>query len=96
MRDLRLTGFARAMRKEMTEPETRLWFALRAGRFGGIKFRRQKVIGRYITDFAANNPRLVIEVDGQTHDADDKRDAERTDFLIAVGILWSASPTLRS
>ena len=81
MRDARLTEFAKSMRKQMTEPETRLWLQLRAERFEGVKFRRQKVIGRYIADFAANDPRLVVEVDGMTHDVDDPSDAERTRYL---------------
>lgn len=54
-------------------------------RFGGIKFRRQKVIGPFIADFAANDPKLVIEIDGDTHDADDGRDAGRTGFLATQG-----------
>ena len=81
MRDARLTEFARDNRKHLTEPETRIWLALRAGRFEGVKFRRQKVIGRYIADFAANEPRIVVEIDGHTHDVDDPRDAERTRYL---------------
>ncbi|OZA60396.1 MAG: hypothetical protein B7X78_08095, partial [Sphingomonadales bacterium 39-62-4] len=43
MRDVRLTEFARENRKAMSEPETRIWLALRAERFQGVKFRRQKV-----------------------------------------------------
>jgi 16S rRNA processing protein RimM len=85
MRDARLTGYAQQMRKRMTEPETRLWLQLRAGRFEGVKFRRQKVIGRYIADFAANEPKLVIEVDGDTHDVDDERDRIRTRYLEKQG-----------
>ena len=81
MRDARLTEFARENRKAMSEPETRIWLALRAGRFEGVKFRRQKVIGQYIADFAANEPRIVVEIDGHTHDVDDPRDAERTRYL---------------
>jgi very-short-patch-repair endonuclease len=81
MRDARLTEFARENRKAMSEPETRIWLALRAGRFEGVKFRRQKVIGHYIADFAANEPRIVVEIDGHTHDVDDPRDAERTRYL---------------
>jgi len=73
------------MRREMTEPETRLWLQLRAERFAGVKFRRQKVIGPYIADFAANEPKLVIEVDGDTHDADSERDRIRTRFLESQG-----------
>ena len=83
MRDAELTRRARDMRKGMTEPETRLWLELRAGRFHGIKFRRQKVIGRFIADFAANEPKLIIELDGDTHAANADYDAERTRYLEA-------------
>ena len=85
MRDAKLAGYARENRKHMSEPETRIWLALRAERFAGIKFRRQKVIGPFIADFAANDPKLVIEIDGDTHDVDDKRDAIRTRFLEEQG-----------
>jgi very-short-patch-repair endonuclease len=85
MRDARLTGYARAMRRQMTEPETRMWLQLRAARFEGIKFRRQKVVGRYIADFAANDPKLVVEIDGETHDVDDERDRVRTRYFEEQG-----------
>jgi very-short-patch-repair endonuclease len=81
VRDHRLTRFAKEMRTGMTEPETRMWLQLRAERFEGIKFRRQKVIGPFIADFAANEPALVVEIDGDTHDVDDPRDAARTSYL---------------
>lgn len=73
------------MRTQATEPETRLWLALRAGRLASIKFRRQKVIGSYIVDFAAREPMLVIEVDGDTHGTRARYDAERTRFLEQSG-----------
>ncbi|PZT89385.1 MAG: hypothetical protein DI637_06200 [Citromicrobium sp.] len=73
------------MRKEMPEPEMRLWLELRASRFRGIKFRRQKVIGKYIADFAANEPKLVIEVDGDTHAGRESYDALRTRYLQEQG-----------
>ena len=59
----------------------RIWLELRAARFLGIKFRREKVIGPYIADFAANDPKLVIEIDGDTHDTDDENDHIRTGIL---------------
>lgn len=87
MRDLELINRARKMRSEMTEPETRLWLQLRAKRFQSIKFRRQKVIQddkqRYIVDFAANDPKLVIELDGDTHADQQRYDERRTAFLNA-------------
>jgi very-short-patch-repair endonuclease len=81
MRDPRLTAYAKAMRGQMTQPETRIWLQVRAQRFEGVKFRRQKVVGHYIADFAANEPRLIVEIDGHTHDVDDPHDAARTKYL---------------
>ncbi|WP_454279346.1 endonuclease domain-containing protein [Sphingomonas sp. Marseille-Q8236] len=75
---------ARAMRREMTEPEKRLWLILRDRRFHGIKFSRQVPIGPYIADFAARSHKLVIEVDGDTH-SDQSRDAHRTSTLAQHG-----------
>jgi very-short-patch-repair endonuclease len=85
VRDPKLTERARQMRKEMTEPEQRLWFELRAKRFQNVKFRKQKVIGRYIADFASRDPMLVLEIDGDTHGNREVQDAERTAFLQSLG-----------
>ncbi|WP_404339091.1 endonuclease domain-containing protein [Sphingomonas sp. MMS12-HWE2-04] len=73
------------MRATASEPETRLWLALRAKRFSGVKFRRQKVIGNYIVDFAARGPMVVIEVDGDSHAGQQKYDAARTRYLEEQG-----------
>ena len=69
MRDAELTRRARDMRKGMTEPESRLWLELRGGRFHGIKFRRQKDIGRVeytaVTDDEALEPfQLLCRTEG--------------------------------
>lgn len=90
MRDPRLTAYARDNRKHMSEPEIRMWLALRAGRFEGVKFRRQKVIGRYIADFAANDPRIVVEIDGESHGSTGEADAIRTAALHRLGYLCEA------
>ena len=68
---------ARAMRNAPTEPEKRLWRHLSNRQLEGFKFRRQQAIGRYIADFVCPAARLIIEVDGDTHDeaADRVRDA---------------------
>ncbi len=67
MRDPRLVEFAKSMRREMTAPERKLWYQLRANRFQGIKFRRQNVVGQYIADFYSREEMLIIEVDGDSH-----------------------------
>ena len=75
---------ARRMRRAMTEPETRLWLALRGKRLNGVKFARQVPIGPYIADFCARAARLIIEVDGDTH-TDQSRDDRRTAALMNMG-----------
>lgn len=77
-----------AMRKAMTEPERRLWWALRHRlSLEGTHFRRQVVIGRAIVDFACIAAQVVIEVDGNQHGADRAaaHDAERSRLLEAAG-----------
>jgi very-short-patch-repair endonuclease len=86
LRDQVLLEHARRMRGELTEPERRLWLALRAKRLDGAKFRRQVVIGRYIADFACRSPvKLVVEVDGDTHSEREAYDCARTVFLETQG-----------
>ena len=54
---------AKSLRTNQTEPERRLWNALRANRLG-VKFQRQVVLAPFIADFAARSERLVVEIDG--------------------------------
>jgi len=69
---------ASSMRRNPTEPEIRLWHALRGSRLDGHKFRRQASIGNRIADFFCPAKGLIVELDGDTHDraADLKRDAD--------------------
>ncbi|MEN2747207.1 endonuclease domain-containing protein [Sphingomonas sp. T9W2] len=85
MRDAGLTERAKAARKAPTPAEQRLWFALRAERFAGVKFRRQKVIGPFIADFASNVPKLVIELDGHLHGETVEYDEARSAYLTELG-----------
>jgi very-short-patch-repair endonuclease len=85
---LRQTSLARAMRRAMTEPERKLWKALRWRLpIAATHFRRQVPIGPYIADFCSHGAGLVIEVDGNQHgdDAMRLRDAARTANLNAQG-----------
>ncbi len=69
---------AKAMRRAPVLYERRMWALLRDRRFEGLKFQRQKVIGRYIVDFVCFRHRLIVEADGPQHDdpdADAARDA---------------------
>ncbi len=75
---------AKAMRREPTDAERRLWSQLRGGRLAGAKFRRQQPIGPYIADFVCQTHRLIIEVDGSQH-ADSLHDIRRDAFLTGKG-----------
>jgi very-short-patch-repair endonuclease len=67
------------MRKALTPPEARMWVCLKRLRAEGFHFRRQAPFRGYFLDFVCNSRRLVIEVDGASHDArwehDEVRDA---------------------
>jgi BirA family biotin operon repressor/biotin-[acetyl-CoA-carboxylase] ligase len=84
MNKKRLTPIARTLRRASTDAETRLWHHLRNRRLLGFKFRQQAPIGRHVADFACEQARLVIELDGGQH-ADSATDAERTAAIEAAG-----------
>ncbi|MEH2538036.1 MULTISPECIES: endonuclease domain-containing protein [unclassified Bradyrhizobium] len=63
---------AKRLRREMTRAETLLWRHLKAKRLAGLGFRRQVPMGNYIADFAAHSCKLVIEVDGESHDFEER------------------------
>ena len=77
-------GFARSLRKRDTAAEQALWERLRDRRLSGLKFVRQQSIGQYIADFACRSLKLIVEVDGATHD-DAACDERRTGWLEANG-----------
>ena len=78
---------AKAMRREMTEAELKLWNELRAHRLMGLGFRRQVHIAGFIVDFACPAKKLIVEVDGSQHgEADEARkDSVRTARLAQDG-----------
>jgi very-short-patch-repair endonuclease len=67
---------AQNMRRAPTEPEKRLWTMLSRSQLGGYKFRRQAVIGSFITDFLCPQKALIVEVDGDTHDSQSDRNRD--------------------
>ena len=75
---------AKKLRGNMTDAERRLWYHLRAHRFGGYKFKRQIPIGPYVVDFACLGRKLIIEVDGGQH-ADSPSDIMRDGYLRREG-----------
>jgi very-short-patch-repair endonuclease len=75
---------ARALRRDATEAEKKLWQHLRQPPFKQHHFRRQATIGPYFADFASHQARIVIEVDGGQHSGSTP-DESRTRYLEAKG-----------
>jgi very-short-patch-repair endonuclease len=61
--------------------------ALRNFKRGGLHFRRQAPIGRYIVDFVCHRAKLIVELDGSQHGSDRAMayDETRTVFLNSRG-----------
>ena len=76
---------ARRLRKAMTGVELMVWGQLRRRQIGGYKFRRQAPIGRYVVDFVCLSERLIVEIDGPTHDFTVDADRERELWLRSQG-----------
>ena len=75
---------ARALRRQLTDAERKLWSILRQRQLGELKFRRQVPIGPYIVDFVCLRHRLIVEADGGQH-CESKRDERRDAYLQAQG-----------
>lgn len=100
-----LRVYAKQMRSNQTEAEAQLWQRLRAHRLDGLKFKRQKPIGRFIVDFVCHECALVVEVDGGYHAEQVEYDEARTAWLKSQGfqvlrfwnheVLWQTESVLR-
>jgi len=98
---------ARALRARMTPAEKLLWMNIRNRKLGGLKFRRQHPVDRFIADFYCHEKRVVIEVDGGIHfnydqlEYDQNRTAVLNDWGIEVirftneEVLFSMSKVLK-
>ncbi|MCR4304206.1 MAG: endonuclease domain-containing protein [Gallionella sp.] len=76
---------AKTLRRNLTDAEQKLWYHLRAHRFMGRKFKRQKPIGRYVVDFICLEEKLIIELDGGQHAESMVYDHERDSWLRSQG-----------
>ena len=83
-RALLLEERARVMRCSPTRSEEWLWRRL-SGSKTGFAFRRQLVIGEHIVDFACTKVRLVVEVDGGSHEQRERHDSARDRALGELG-----------
>jgi very-short-patch-repair endonuclease len=76
---------ARELRGNMTIAELKLWAEIKGRQIDGVKFRRQHPIPPFIVDFYSPELKLIIEIDGDTHDEQEEYDARRTYFLNRKG-----------
>ena len=82
---VKLTHFAKKLRKNSTVVESLLWQRLRARQIQGVKFRRQQPIENFIVDFVSFEKRIVIELDGGQHKMNVEKDNKRDRFLAENG-----------
>jgi very-short-patch-repair endonuclease len=85
MNNNKTLAYAKDLRRAMTDAEARLWYHLRAHRFFGLKFKRQKPLGPYIVDFVCMEHRLVVELDGSQHVEGARYDEARDAWLASQG-----------
>jgi very-short-patch-repair endonuclease len=78
---------ARTLRHEATAAEKILWHHLRNRQLDNYKFSRQEPIGPFIADFVCRAKKLIIEIDGVTHETAEElaHDVARTEFLVRQG-----------
>ena len=76
---------AREQRAILVQAEALIWRAVRDRRCEGAKFRRQAPIGSFIVDFVCYERRLIVEIDGPSHEDAERqmRDRERDVWLEA-------------
>lgn len=77
-----LTRRARQLRNDATPAERAVWNELRQL---SPRFTRQLPIGPFIVDFACRSARLVVELDGLSHETRADYDACRDAYLVAAG-----------
>ncbi len=78
------TRIARRLRRNATEAEKRIWWALRELPVEH-RFRRQHPIGPYVVDFACPRRKLAIELDGGQHATREQQDVARTREIMRRG-----------
>ena len=80
----RNTNRARSLRNQATPAERAVWDHLSRSQLGA-KFSRQMPVGPYFADFLCRELKLVIELDGHSHDVAPERDERRDAWFAADG-----------
>jgi BirA family biotin operon repressor/biotin-[acetyl-CoA-carboxylase] ligase len=78
------TKRCRELRNAATPAERRLWEYLQKSQIGA-KFSRQMQIGPFFPDFLCRKRKLIVEIDGHSHDVQPERDVWRDRYLIEAG-----------
>jgi very-short-patch-repair endonuclease len=81
-----LKELAKKLRKNSTFSEVLLWNKLKRKQMKGYDFHRQKPINNYIVDFFCEELMLAIEIDGETHFDQLKKDEIRQGNIEKLGI----------
>ena len=78
----------KTLRKSMPKGEVVLWNKLKHSQMG-YKFRTQHGIGKYVVDFYCPQFKLVIEIDGGTHESNQTAvyDKQRQEYLESLGLI---------
>ena len=85
MTEPKKTTFAKHLRRNQTSAEQLVWSELRGRRCGGYKFRRQVPLDKYVVDFLCVAQKLIIEIDGPSHEDSEDYDSNRTSILESMG-----------
>ena len=82
----KLKGYAKKLRKDSTFTEIMVWNNLKGKQVRGFDFDRQRPIDNYIVDFYCKDLNLAIEIDGESHYGNEKRDEEKDKRLNELGV----------
>ncbi len=82
-----LKEYAKKLRKARNLAEVLFWNEVKKGKFLGLDFDRQKIVGNYIADFYCANVQVVIEIDGSSHDGKEDYDKARDEFMTSLGLV---------
>lgn len=74
--------YSKINKESMNLSEVRMWMILKTSDYN---FRRQQTIGNFIVDFASLSHKMVIEIDGISHEGKALYDTRRDDFILSNG-----------
>lgn len=74
--------YSKINKETMNLSEVRMWMMLKSSEYN---FRRQQTIGNFIVDFASISHKIVIEIDGISHEEKALYDTRRDYFILSNG-----------